>query len=117
MLKTFLLIFLFKIEYTYKACPNMEHFETDLIIMKTLSNFFEFNQLDFKTCQSVINITALRIKPSKRIILDNSLDFMGLKLIFPKDYFIIAFNNIKGIDLGLNSFTSLNLYSFNNFVL
>ena len=90
MLKTFLLIFLFKIEYTYKACPNMEHFETDLIIMKTLSNFFEFNQLDFKTCQSVINITALRIKPSKRIILDNSLDFMGLQLIFPKNYFTIA---------------------------
>lgn len=89
------------------ACPDMEHYENLHITLTTISGFSEFKQLDFKSCKFEINITALRLKPSKRIILDNSLDSTGLKLALLDTFFIVALENIKGIDLRLNSFTKL----------
>ena len=100
MLITILFILL-SLNKNYKACPYMDHYENGLMVQKIITDFSEFNKLDFQTCHTKINITALRLKPSRRIILDNTLDFTGLKLNVLSQFFLIVLNNIKGIDLKL----------------
>ena len=121
MFRKILLILVCLIEIT-KACPDMEHlddlyyslttisglhYENVYIYLTTITGFSEFKQLDFKTCKSKINISALRLKPDKRILLDNSFDSTGLKLELLDTSLIVALENIKGIDLRLNSLTNL----------
>ena len=56
-------------------CPKTSHFEINSnrynIAQETISDFEDFNQLNFTTCKSYVNLTALRIKPIKKIILEN----------------------------------------------
>ena len=106
MLSTIFLILLC-LTKTILACPYMEHFENEYMVQKIITRFSEFNELDFQTCQSQINITVLRLKPTKRIILDNTHNFAGLKLNIQSEFLTIILNNIKGIDLKLNSFNNL----------
>ena len=54
-------------------CPKTNHIEyneTTLTLFhsqETISDFDDFSQLNFTTCQSSVNITGLRIKPNKKI--------------------------------------------------
>jgi len=96
----------------------MTHFETykhnghNTLIQITISDFNEFNQLDFNDCKLIYNITQLKIKPLQKIILNKSLDFNGLKF-FVLDFklsgitIILILSNLKGIDF--------HLYHLNNF--
>lgn len=51
-------------------------------IQETISDFNEFNQLDFNDCKSIYNISQLKIKTLQKIILGKSLDFNGLLRTF-----------------------------------
>jgi hypothetical protein len=88
-------------------CPKTSHFEINSnrykIAQETISDFEDFNQLNFTNCKSFVNITALRIKPIKNIILDQSLDFNGFKINIIASIFTILLSNLKGIDFRLNN--------------
>ncbi len=99
-------------------CPKTSHFEINSnrykIAQETISDFEDFNQLNFTNCKSFVNITALRIKPIKKIILDQSLDFNGFKINIIASIFTILLSNLKGIDFRLNN-NLKNLESLNYF--
>ncbi len=94
-------------------CPSMSHYENERMVLKTIDDFSEFSELDFTKCSITLNMSSIRFKPTKKIILDNSLNFTGLKVKSIAVLFNIAFNNIKGIDFRLNCLESIDFE--NNF--
>ena len=72
ILKNSLIFLLFTLN-AFKMCPKTNHIEyneTTLTLFhsqETISDFDDFSQLNFTTCQSSVNITGLRIKPNKKI--------------------------------------------------
>ena len=61
-------------------CPSMNHYENERMLLKTIGDFSEFRQLDFTKCSITFNMSSIRFKPTEKIILDNSLNFNGLKI-------------------------------------
>jgi hypothetical protein len=118
ILKNSLIFLLFTLN-AFKMCPKTNHIEyneTTLTLFhsqETISDFDDFSQLNFTTCQSSVNITGLRIKPNRKIILDESLDFNGFKFNIMTQIFDIHLVNLKGIDFSLNNLN--NLKSLNSF--
>ena len=88
-------------------CPSMNHYENERMLLKTIGDFSEFRQLDFTKFSITFNMSSIRFKPTEKIILDNSLNFTGLKIKSITLLFNIAFSNIKGIDFRLNCLESI----------
>jgi hypothetical protein len=89
------------------SCPSMNHYENDRIQQKTIGDFSEFSQLNFANCSNTFIMSSIRLKPTEKIILDNSLNFAGLKIKSTAVLFNIVFSNIKGIDFRLNCLESI----------
>lgn len=62
-------------------------------------NFTSFSQLDFTLFSEIRNITYITFYPKQPLILNNSLNLNGLRLLDN-----VVFNNIEGIDLRDNPF-------------
>ncbi len=76
------------------SCPISNDKEYNVI-----SDFSSFKTLDFTDCIiPLTKILTLEIRPSKQIILDNTLNMTGLKIASKNRYFGFMFTNIKGID-------------------
>lgn len=68
-----------------------------------LSDFSNLKELNFSSCQSPIRARTLTLKPSKRIILDNTLNLTGLVINPLLEIFSIELNNFKGFELNTAS--------------
>lgn len=62
-------------------------------------NFESFSQIDFTLLGEIRNISIISFYPTKPVILNNSLNLEGIKLVDS-----VVFNNIAGIDLKQNPF-------------
>jgi len=117
MLLKYMLLIFFNLN-VINLCPNTNHFKIDSqrfkIDQETISDFDEFSQLNFTTCgKSSVNITTLRLKPRKKIILDDSLDLNGYDINIISSIFTVILSNLKGIDLSasdLKNLKALNYY-------
>ena len=91
----------------HASCPPMNHYENERMLQKTIGDFSEFSQLNFTNCSNTFIMSSIRLKPAEKIILDNSLNFSGLKIKSTAVLFNIVFSNIKGIDFRLNCLESI----------
>ncbi len=104
LLKIFLILKLIKAD-----CPFKETIYDQPIIIR---NFNNLSQLEFNNCNETITgfgIFNWGLKPNKKLILDNSLNFKGLK-IFSKSSQFIHLINFKGFDLLSNPFDDIYYY-------
>ncbi len=86
-------------------CPFKQNINNETI---TIENFDNFTQLEFKKCKKPIEISDFGLNPNNKLILDNSLDFKGLKLIPKNKVYNIYLSNFKGFDLLSNPFKEIN---------
>jgi len=70
-----------------------------------VTNFDSLKKLNFN-CTTRINMSMWGLKPSKKLILDNTLNLKDLK-IKPSSAFRFLFDNFEGFDLDLNSFNEI----------
>ena len=93
LLQIFLIFKLIKAD-----CPFKETTYNKTIIIK---NFNNLSQLEFNNCNEKITSFGIfnwGLKPNKKLILDNSLEFKGLKILSKSSQFIHLIN-FKGFDL------------------
>jgi len=83
-----------------------------------LSNFNSFEELKFN-CSKPIRMSALKIKPNRKLILDDSLNMTGL-IIYPEQvyWFNFLLRNLNGFKLDSNPFRRIQFYkaSFENLI-
>ncbi len=79
-------------------CPYMKHYENELLFQNSISDFDQFENLNFTSCNESIFINTLKLEPNHPKILNDSLNFNGLKLKSPSRLFNIVFSRIKGIE-------------------
>jgi hypothetical protein len=92
-----LLINLFLLIQFIKAnCPFKETIYNESVILK---DFKKLNELKFNECKKPIILTDWGLKPNKKIILDNTLNFENLTLLSSDNINFIHLNNFKGFDL------------------
>lgn len=92
-IKIIILIFLsFNSNYSCPITKDKEYY--------VASDFSKFSDLNFTDCDTNFkNLKGLELKPYKKLILDNTLNFTGLKLTTQENNnFNIFIRNIKGID-------------------
>ena len=93
-IKIIILIFLsFNSNYSCPITKDKEYY--------VVSDFSKFSDLNFTDCDTNFkNLKGLELKPYKKLMLDKTLNFTGLKLtIQENNNFNIIIRNIKGIDL------------------
>lgn len=73
----------------------------------TLSGFSSLNELKFN-CSKPFYLSILQFKPSKQLILDDSLKFKNFIVIPSRNYFLIMLTNFKGFDLNSYPFDEFN---------
>jgi len=73
----------------------------------TITNFNNFSELSFNYCKEPIIIASWIIRPNKKLILDDSLNFKGLTLFSSEKLEDIQLNNLKGFDLLSNPFSRI----------
>jgi len=71
----------------------------------TLKDFDDFNELKFQKCDQYDLIVLEMIPNSKRLILDNTLNFSGLYLV--SKHLTIEFKNLNGIDIATDPFEKI----------
>jgi hypothetical protein len=67
-----LLILIYKINKTSQRCSFDSAIRDNQLLL--ITNFDNFTQLTFN-CPKLLNMSILKLKPTKRIILDDSLNF------------------------------------------
>lgn len=79
-----------------------------------VDNFDKFSDLNFTQCKkNYINASIIEFNSNNKLILDNSLNFTGLKLLERKNtllsstIFTISLINLKGIDYKFNSYKNI----------
>ena len=79
-----------------------------------VDNFDKFSELNFTQCKkNYINASIIEFNSNNKLILDNSLNFAGLKLLERKNtllsitIFTISFINLKGIDYKFDSYKNI----------
>jgi len=100
LIKILLIIKLIKAE-----CPLFDEKTNNKIF--TLTDFNNFSELSFNQCNESISLTSWILKPNKKIILDNTLNFKGLKLFSNENLNDIQLVNLKGFDLLSNPFKEI----------
>ena len=76
-----------------------------------LDSFNSFAELDFKTCGTT-HMLAMSIIPNSQLVLDDSLNFAGLKIKSGKKSFVVAFLNLRGINIEADVFKEIAILSF-----
>ncbi len=78
-----------------------------------INNFDRLEDLNFQ-CNQTVDISFIELKPSKKIILNNSLNLNNL-VIQPRKLgiFSVMFNNFKGFDIQQNPFENIKFINFN----
>ena len=104
LLKIFLLI-----EFIKANCPFKETIYNESVILKDFNNL---SQLLFNECIKPIILTDWGLKPNKKLILDNTLNFKELKLLTNDNLNLIHLNNFKGFDLLSNPFKEINFIDY-----
>ena len=80
------------------------HRETDFMI----KDFDAFDQLDFSTCgQFEFNVSIFKLLPSQPLLLDESLNLTGLRLLPAASQLFIQIFNLRGIDMKTNPFEKI----------
>ena len=91
LLKILLIIHLIKAK-----CPFKEKTNNQTII---ITNFNNLSQLKFNECNEPIIVNDWGLKPNRKLILDNSLNFKGLMFNLVNEVISIHLDNFKGFDL------------------
>jgi hypothetical protein len=80
----------------------------------TITNFNNLSQLTFNHCKEPIIVYNWQLKPDKKLILDNRLNFKGLTIITKNKYLncIVNLINFKGFDLLSNPFKDINFIGY-----
>ena len=76
-----------------------------------LDSFNSFAELDFKTCGTT-HMLAMSIIPNSQLVLDDSLNFAGLKIESEQKSFVVAFLNLRGINIEADVFKEIAILSF-----
>ncbi len=100
LLKIIIVIILFYVKKMHLSKCSVFHHHYENQLQETISKFTDFKQLNFSNCN--LNITDLRLRPEKNVMLNNSLNFSGLNLNSLESFLRIHFSNINGIDLETN---------------
>ena len=118
MLQMFTINFLSAIQ----RCPIQSNSESEI---NTIDEFDDFKELDFNYCSKNDTLLyLLYIKPNKKIILNDLLDFKSAQFQTPKIYFFVFLENFNGFEITSNPFSRFKItYKFdgqemhNNYIL
>ena len=75
----------------------------------TLKDFDDLKSLKFNCSKPLNNISFLKIKPNKQIILDDSLEINELEINSDDPFFALIISNFKGFDLNSNPFKHIQI--------
>ena len=92
-------------------CPIKNN---DTIII--ITEFNNFTEINFASCP-IATLSAIELKPNKKIIFDNSFDVNGLTINPIGEHFNIILNNLKGIECRFEPFKNISFttnYDFSN---
>jgi len=86
-------------------CPFKEKSYSETV---TITNFNNLSELSFNECKNeLIMLTDWKLKPNKKLILDNTLNFKGLTIIPKNKLIFIQLINFKGFDLLSHPFNDI----------
>lgn len=104
-----IIFLIYQINKSSQRCSFDTAFRDDQKLI--LTDFNNFTQLSFN-CPRPINISYLQIEPTKKITLDNSLNFNQTVVYSTQPFFVIVLNNFKGFDLKSDPFDRFKLVDY-----
>ena len=103
------IIFIYQTNNTSQSCSFDTAIRDNQLLL--ISNFDNFSQLSFN-CPKPLNMSMLKLNPTRKIFLDDSLNFNQTKITSTQNLFSIILYHIKGFDLKSNPFKTLKLINY-----
>ena len=96
-----------QLEAHNKCCLAEKSTETAFSSQRIIKDFDNLADLNFN-CNETVNVSFLELKPNNQIVLDDKLNFKGLKIKPTNDgVFSVMLNNFKGFSIKTNPFNRI----------